>query len=487
VVATALVFAVPTRLPALSATNTGPLTATTFVDVSKNVLPSVVSIEVERDLGGIHRGLRGQSPQDLEDFLRRFFGESPEGMPQMPDSEEEDFTYTAAGSGFFFYVDGSTGYVMTNNHVVDGAKDGDISIILDTTYNDEEISGDKVSILGRDTLGDLAVLKVDLGDTKVNPIEWANSESIEIGEWVLALGNPLELRNSVTQGIVSAKHRRINKSGIEDLLQTTASVNPGNSGGPLVNLDGKVIGINNAIATRTGMWQGVSFAIPSSYAEKIADQIIETGKITWGYLGIQMANMDEKMAQYFDLNTDQGVIVQGVNAGTAADKAGLKPYDIITKVNDQPVKDSGDMLRLIATKPVGAEVKLTILRKPDSDSKTEEMTLTAVLGERPSEEEISSLMGGPMLERNLSDNYGMTFEPTSPDNEGLKIKSVDQGSLAAKAGLRAGDVILQVNRVDVKTPDEFADALKKKPEGKDHLILFMRGGMNNFTTMAPAK
>lgn len=490
-IGTALVLATPSSLPALSADHDGTITARTFSNLSKQVLPSVVSIEVERTIADSHPRLRGRNQEELEDFLRKFFGQVPEGMvpPNMqPPGEEEDLTYKSAGSGFFFFVDGSTGYVMTNNHVIDDAKDGDIAIILDTTYNDLEIKGDKVQIVGRDTLGDLAVLKVDLGETQVKAIEWGDSEEIEIGEWVLALGNPLELRNSVTQGIVSAKHRRINKTGIEDLLQTTASINPGNSGGPLVNLDGEVIGINNAIATRTGMWAGVAFAIPSSYARTIADQIQKTGKIAWGYLGIQMADLTEEMAKYFDLDTDQGVIVQNVNAGTAAEKAGLKPYDIIVKIDGKSVKDSGDMLRMIATKSVGSEVNLTILRKPEDGGKSEETTLTAVLGERPTEEELSSIMGGPALQRNLSNNYGLTFDAQTPDSEGLTIKSVDPGSLAAKAGLRAGDTIVQVNREDVKTPDDFAAALKKRPEGKeDHLIMYSRGGMNGFTTMQAAK
>ncbi len=492
----------PRTVAALSTTHEGPLTATTFIDVSRKVLPSVVSIEIQREVRSPHIELRrpggGQMPQDqqdLEEFFRRFFEDpnAPWGGPSpgQGEQEEETFEFRSAGSGFFFKVDGSTGYLMTNNHVVAGAEAGDISLILDPSLDSAEISGDKIEILARDALGDLAVLKVDLDGQAVRAVEWGDSDAVETGEWVLALGNPLELQNSVTQGILSAKHREIQKSAIEDLLQTTAAINPGNSGGPLVNLDGRVVGINNAIATRTGLWQGVGFAIPSNYARKIADQVLETGKISWGYLGIEMAEIDEGMAKYFGLADQEGVLVQNVHSGTAAEKAGLKRYDIIEKVDGKEIANRREMLQAIATKPVGAEVDLEILRQPEEGGEIKKMTLTATLGERPSEEELAGILGRPgeaFAPEGSPAGYGLQFDTdASKDMQGLVVEAVKPDSLAAAAGLRPGDVIVQVNRMDVNSLSELKAALDKRPDEKDHLIMYMRNGMNFFTTMAAAK
>lgn len=496
-----ILSAVPQRSPALSADSDMPLTPGVFVNIAKKVLPSVVSIEVSRDMGRMQSRMPGnriqpRTPQEFEDFLRRFFdmpGPLPDqpGPPQPePEEDPETYKYKSAGSGFIIHVDGSTAYIMTNAHVIQGANNGDISVILDVSLKEAKIQGDRVEVVDRDNLGDLAVLKVDLGEIEVRAAEWGDSDRLEVGEWVLALGNPLELRNSVTQGIISAKHREIYKSAIEDLLQTTAAINPGNSGGPLVNLDGKVVGVNNAIATRTGLWQGVGFAIPSNYARQIAEQIITQGRVSRGYLGIEMAELDEKVAGYFGLEKTQGIIVRNVHPDSSAEKAGVKPYDIITAVDGKEIRNPADMLRVIATKEVGSKAELTVWRESTEEGKKAvQLTLTALLGERPSDEELASMQRSPQSRQDAAAKLGLLLEPTAPgdDPAGLQVKGVERGSAAAKAGLREGDVILQLNRQEVKTLEEFVAALGKRSKGRDHLVLYSRNGMNNFTTLEAGK
>jgi len=326
---------------------------------------------------------------------------------------------------------------------------------------------------------------------------------------VLALGNPLDLRQSVTQGIISAKHREINKSAIEDLIQTTASINPGNSGGPLVNLDGHVVGVNNAIATRTGGWQGVGFAIPSNYASKIAEQIVKSGKIRRGYLGIEMSALEEPVAKYFEIDKPNGIIISRVHENTGADKANTKPYDVIVEVDGQPIKDAADMLRSIATKEVGSKVALTVVRSENLKKvEPKKITLTAVLGERPSDDELDALRTGKPLPSGEAKKFGLSFDQkkrsekesksasvpgmeTGDEQEGiqgLRLTGVARGSNADKAGMREGDVIMEVNRIPVKNTAEFNAALEKKPSNREeHLIKFMRQGPGGwaalFTTM----
>ncbi len=491
---------------AMSADSSGAITPRTFVDLAKKTLPSVVSIEVERKQELRRPAMRWQGPQgqmDPNEFFRRFFEQGPGQQWQFgpgPD-ENEEFAIRSAGTGFFIAVKGSTGYVMTNEHVVKNAKEGEISVTLGEMFNDKVISGDQVKVLERDSLGDLAVLSVELGEVQPPALEWGDSAALEVGEWVLALGNPLELRNSVSEGIVSAKHREINRFAIEDLLQTTASINPGNSGGPLVNLDGKVVGVNNAIATRTGMWQGVGFAIPAEYARRVADQVINGGRIRYGYLGIEMTDLKPEVQKYLGLENSDGVLITRVQEGSAAENAGIKVYDVITGVEGKPVKSGGDLLKEIATREVNSSVKLSLWRSMGGKKvEPKEKHLTATLGERPSEEDLQAMRSGMSQSQRSARKFGLFLAPREKDQanspqgsyglqtqedsgesatgeapEGMLLRGVAPGSAAARAGLQPGDIVIEVNCQPVKNLEQFNEALTRRPENRTgHLTLYLR-------------
>jgi serine protease Do len=466
-----------------------PLTQQTFIDVAKQLLPSVVSIKVQRQAettkmftikpGEGQKQFQGR-PEDLpEELKKRFDFEWP--FPffqfQMPEFQIEP---TVSGSGL---IVSSDGYIVTNVHVIDDAKDKGIEVVL----NDErKFSGDKVKVIGADKLTDIAVLKIDATDLQA--AKWGDSDNAQIGEWVLALGNPFELRGSVTQGIVSAKHRVIGKSAIEDLFQTTAIINPGNSGGPLVNLDGEVIGMNVAIASNVEAWQGIGFAIPSNTAKRVSNALIKEGKVSRGYLGIRMAQIDDRIAQYYDLKNREGVLVANVEAGSPAEKAGIKRYDIITGVNGKKIKDARDMLNEIATKPASSSVSLTFER--EVNGKLQEQTVEAVLAERPPENELTTKPQAEIQQEGYN-TLGLSLEEIAGTEkgkpEGIQVKEVRPGSPADNAGLRAGDKIVEINRQPVKSVREFNEALKKAPTGKPHLVTFERDGVLQITTISPEK
>ena len=472
-----------------------PLTSRTFIEVSKKVLPSVVSIRVKKTFGmeiqlkkkdekekGEQEEDKGQLPEgDLDELLKRFFQPFPFFKPDFP----EEFEYSAAGSGL---ITRSDGYIITNNHMVSQVKEGNIEVKLN---NGKVFTGEDVKVVGVDTLSDIAVIKINGKD--LPSAEWGDSDKVEIGEWVIALGNPLELNNSVTQGIVSAKGREIKHAPLEDLIQTTAIINPGNSGGPLVNLDGQVVGINVAIASNTGYWQGVGFTIPSNVVKNVSNSLIDEGKVKRGYIGILMDNLRADTAKFFEREPNTGIIVTNVNAGCPAEKAGIRPGDVIIEVEGQKIKDTQSMVKAIATKDVGKEVKIKVLRY--EKGKVSELNFTVNLAERPSEDEITKLqkkekeaIEAPKQEYS---SLGLKLEditdPMGKKGPGVVVKSIKAGSLAAESSLRSGDIIFEVNNIPVNSASDFDKALEKKPEGKGHFILFERNTIRSFTVINPEK
>jgi serine protease Do len=307
-----------------------------------------------------------------------------------------------------------------------------------------------------------------------------------VGDIVVAIGNPLDFNNSVSEGIVSAKHRVIRKAPLEDLIQTTAMINPGNSGGALANLDGEVIGINMAIATSTGLWSGLGFAIPAKTAKDVTDQIIEKGHVSRGYLGIEMDRLTNALARQFGYTGKVGVVVRDVHPGSAAEKAGIQRYDIIAKVNGAEIKDIYDMHRNIGARAPGETVELEIWRD-EGGTQAVRKVIKVELGERPTQKELAAKKRGlaaplPGTKASTSDTLlGLHVSPAD-DGRGVIVTDIDAGSKAAIGGLKKGDRILQVNKQDVKTEDDVRKALNSR-HSEGHLFFIEREGNSAMVTI----
>jgi len=428
-----------------------------FVEVSKVVTPTVVSITVTSKS-------KGQSDRFHEFF--RFFGPDfkfPEPEPQM-----------GAGSGVIVHPDG---YIITNNHVVDGADEDGIEVVL----NDKRRF--KAKVIGTDPSTDLAVIKIDGKDLPT--VSLGNSDELEVGEWVIAVGNPLGLQSTVTAGIISAIGRSgigvIRDSyGIENFIQTDAAINPGNSGGPLVNLDAEVIGINTAIATTNARYQGYGFAIPINLAKSVAEDLIKYGKIRRGYIGVQIQSIDATMAKALGLEKTQGVLVQGLVADGAAKDAGVKEGDVILSVDGKEVNAANELQSYIARKHPGDVVLLRIFR--DGKIIEKKVTLRARsdddiavrASERRSEEKDTEAEPTATVS---FDKLGMTVRSLTPEQKkqyevdnGVLVTDVKSLSEAANRNLGKNDVILEADRKVVNSTKELKDIIEKKKPGDSVLL-----------------
>ncbi|MCB2154092.1 PDZ domain-containing protein [bacterium] len=475
------------------------LTPRTFIDVSKQVLPAVVSIEVYvPPAPELYQ--QGQA-QSFEDMLREYMQDpnSPSAQDFWRNFRMEDFPSGGAGSGVIFAQKDGWAYLITNAHVLSANDRVEYTVRLDSSLGDDgpiEVSGENVEAVGNDPLTDVAVMKFHIPDGVHLPtVKFANSNDVEVGEWVLALGNPLELNNSVSQGIISAKHRVIEKAPIEDLLQTTAVINPGNSGGPLVNLDGHIVGINNAIATSTGRWAGVGFAIPSNQAQRIAEMLMDKGRVSRGYLGIEMNDLNKAVAEAYDLESDDGVLVAAVVPGTPAAEAGLEAGDLIIRIDGDRIADRREMLQVIASYDAGDDVSVEVLRFRGNERQEKKLKVT--LAERPSEDELATARGdlGGMFnhpqiiqEDSPVEKLGLEVEHFNEGGiEGMMINAVESDSNAARAGLRVGDILLQINGIDVTSEEQLVEGLENVRKGKNHVVLFRRAGSNQFITVDPVE
>jgi len=423
-----------------------------FVEVAKAVTPTVVSITVTT------KGK--ESSQDLKDFFH-FFG--PDFKFQEPTPQQ------ASGSGVVINPDG---YIMTNNHVVDEAEEKGVEVL----FNDTRRLPAKV--IGKDPLTDIAVIKVDAHDLPT--AAFGDSDSLEVGEWVLAIGNPLGLQSTVTAGIISAVGRSIgimsDNYRIENFIQTDAAINPGNSGGPLIDLSGEVIGINSAIATTNGRYQGYGFAIPINLAKTVASDIIRYGKVRRGYIGVEISQVDETTAKSVGLSKAKGVFVQQVVKGGAGQAAGVKEGDIILSVDSKEVNKPNELQTYVAGKHPGDEVKLKLYR----DGKTLEKTVVL----RSRADESVAVNNG---EKNKDDNEADTQSQTKSftfDNLGLTVSSltreqkkqydVQDGVVVTEVKpygeafnrkIEEGDVILEADRKEISSPKNLRAVLDgHKPE-----------------------
>jgi serine protease Do len=418
----------------------------TFIEVSKAVTPTVVSIEVSGEK-------QISIPDDHKDFFKDFpfFRDLPKSQPQR-----------GMGSGVIISNDG---YIITNNHVVEGSRSISVTLTDKRKFNAE--------LIGTDPLTDLAVVKIDARD--LTPAYLGNSDKIQVGQWVLAIGNPLGLNYTVTAGIISAMGRGglqlIQDSyGIEDFIQTDAAINPGNSGGALVDLNGSVIGINSAIASRTGYYQGYGFAIPINIAKTVAKDLIEFGRVKRGYIGVQIRAVDDAVAKSVGLDKTKGVIVESLVEDGAAKDAGIDLGDIIVSIDGREVFQPNDLQGYIASKHAGDKVQLKLWR----DGKYIDKSITL----RPRKEDKNIVAADKKredrkvdtsLETKTYKELGLTVKNlTSNDlknykvDNGILISGVDSYGIAFDAGLRSGLVITEVNKKKIDSVKEFNDLVDSK-------------------------
>jgi len=421
-------------------------TSRAFVAIAKEVSPSIVTIYSERSVAMNRPG--GRNPFGLPDELLERFFEMPDRMPQR-----------GMGSGV---IVGRDGRVLTNNHVVANADRVKVTLPDGRSFDAE--------VLGRDPKSDVAVVKIDAAGLPA--VKLGDSDALEVGEWVLAIGTPFELSQTVTAGIVSAKGRSsVGLADYEDFIQTDAAINPGNSGGALVNLRGEVVGINTAIASRSGGYQGVGFAIPINMASNVMDQLIRDGKVTRGFMGVTLQQVDAAIADNYGLDRPRGALVNSVSPGSPADKAGVEQGDLIVELNGKQVRDRDDLrLRIGETAP-GTTVDMTVIRNDDRK------TLRVKLAEMPGDDEVASREEPSGSESDLAleklgfevarltDRERVRLE-IDQDVEGLIVTRVDPGTPASDSRLNEGEVILEAGREPVATVSELREQLKEVPPGK---------------------
>jgi len=430
-------------------------TSKAFSSVAKNAIPAVVFIKVEKTLESgpvMTPGTPFQHNDPFgffgDEFFERFFRDR---FPRQP----RKYRQMGQGSGFIISADG---YILTNNHVV-----GDADVITVKLHDGREFDA---KIIGSDEKSDVAVIKIDGKNLSTMPL--GNSDKLEIGEWVIAIGNPFGLTESLTFGIVSAKGRStVGIADYEDFIQTDAAINPGNSGGPLINLDGEAIGINTAIFSQSGGNMGIGFAIPINMAKSIKDQLLKKGKVTRGQLGVIIGELTKDLADYFEIDSTKGVVVNDVLKGSPAEKAGLETGDIILKINDSDVESVGHLRNTIAMVSPGSKVKLLIYRNG------KEKTITVKIGE------LSDTIAQADVS-DLSKKLGLTVQSLTEDTgrfygrrlkEGVIVSRVDSGSPAERAGIRPGTIIVSVNQKKVGSVEEFNEALQESVETKKVLLL----------------
>ncbi|MBN1505685.1 MAG: DegQ family serine endoprotease [Sedimentisphaerales bacterium] len=443
-----------------------------FSAAAKTAMPAVVSIKVEKAVevnpmagSGSPFGFNDPFGQFDDDFLRRFFGGR---MPQRQSPQK--YVERGQGSGFIISEDG---YILTNNHVV-----GDVDKMTVELKDGRKFTDAK--LIGTDPDSEVALIKIEGDHFPVLPL--GDSDKIDVGDWVIAIGNPFGLNETVTVGVVSAVGRsNVHIAAYEDFIQTDAAINPGNSGGPLINLDGKVIGINTAIVSQSGGYMGIGFAIPVNMARTIADQLKSSGKVSRGYLGLYGQDVTPDVAELMGLKDAGGVVIAQVEEGGPADKAGLKSRDVILEMNGKSVQSYDTFRNEVAAMRPGSAVRLTGLR----DGKPLDLTVT--LGERPGattqaqkpSDEPERHLGLQVqdLTKDLADQLG--YEP----GEGVVVTAVQPGGPAAEEGIQRGDLILSVNNRNVNSAREFGRAINAARKAGKVLLLVKRGDLSQFVVI----
>ena len=444
--------------------------AKAFASVVKKAAPAVVHVRVEKTVQGRQGGPQSPNPFDFfnDPFFERFFG------PQFrhPQPRQRKFKQQAAGSGFIISSDG---YILTNNHVVQDADNITVRMADKQEF--------KARIIGTDPQSDVALIKIDGENLPVLPL--GDSDRLEVGEWVIAIGSPFELSQTVTVGVVSAKGRSgIGLNDYENFIQTDAAINPGNSGGPLLNIYGEAIGINTAIFSRSGGYMGIGFAIPINMAKAIEKQLQKSGKVTRGWLGVVIQDVNEDLAKSFELKSASGVLVSEVTEKSPAARAGLQQGDVIIALDGKKIKDVAELRNRIALTAPGSKVTLTIVR----DGR--EKSLQVTIGEQPSD--FGSIASrGPAGDTVLKD-MGLTLQNLDEmlaqqfgyeKGQGVLIADVAPESPADRAGLQPGQLIEEVNKVRVHNIKELKKALKRSRSSKQILLRIRAGEYSQYVVL----
>ncbi len=446
-----------------------------FTDLVEQVGPSVVNIRTSEKVKAAAAG--GVDEQMLE-FFRRFGIPVPPNMPRAPRADRnqpqpDEDQPRGVGSGFILTADG---FVMTNAHVVEGADE-----VIVTLTDKREF---KARIIGSDKRSDVAVVKIEA--TGLPAVKIGDINRLKVGEWVMAIGSPFGLENTVTAGIVSAKQR--DTGDYLPFIQTDVAINPGNSGGPLINMRGEVVGINSQIYSRSGGFQGISFAIPIDEAARVSDQLRSTGKVTRGRIGVQIEQVSKEVAESIGLGKPQGALVRGVESGAPAEKAGVEAGDIIIRFDGKQIEKSSDLPRIVGNVKPGTRAVVTVFRR--GASKDLSVVIAEVEAEKPvrktSAPEAKPPVAGPAQVLGLS-----VSELSDAQKKELKLKGgvkVDSAEgAAARAGLREGDVIVAVANSEVTTVREFDAALARVDKSKPVNVLFRRGEWAQYALIRPAR
>ncbi len=438
-----------------------------FRDVAKTAIPAVVSIKVKGKSKAVNSFFGNSDDDDdnknplNDEFWQRFFG-----MPRPGNAEQQPISGQASG-----FIISSDGYIVTNSHVVNDMTD--ISVTLN---NGKEFPA---KVIGSDSNSDIALIKIDAKDLPF--LKFGDSDDLEVGQWVVAIGNPMGLQASLTVGVVSAKGRNnLDLTRIEDYIQTDAAINRGNSGGPLLNLNSEVVGMNTAIVTTmaTGGYMGIGFAIPSNLLKAVLADLEHDGSFKRGFLGVTLQPVDDNLAQAFGLDKAEGALIAEVAKDSPAEKGGIKQGDIIIKYNQQPVTNIGALRNAVSMMKPGSKIVLSILR----NGKPIELTLD--IGLFPSSETVASAA-------NTENKLGLQVVNLTPElsaqlgytsDKGVLITGVNTSGPAAWAGIRKGSLILEVNKKKVTSVDEFNTALNQNEAGKPILLLIKQGDLTRFVS-----
>jgi serine protease Do len=436
--------------PAVVKSSDSPTVPANFSELAEKVRPGVVNIQVVKTVKNAGFGFP-----------------NPFRTPENPHRDPEQ---PGVGSGF---VISSDGYILTNNHVVDDANQIKIKLADGKEYD--------AKVVGRDPKTDLALLKAE-GVSGLQSLQLGDSDSLKVGNWVVAVGSPFGLEQTVTAGIVSAKGRVIGSGPYDNFIQTDASINPGNSGGPLLNTEGEVIGINTAIFSQSGGNVGIGFAIPVNMAKEIVPQLKDKGHVTRGWLGVGIQKITPELSKSFGLKDEKGALVAQVVKGGPADKAGIETGDVIVEFDGKNVDDSKDLPRMVASIPVGKTVAVKVLRVGtvvDREVKIGEMEQKAEVADASTRKPLGMTVQNITPE--IAKGLGLKSET------GVVVANVVSGSPAAKADIRSGDVIQQVNKKPVKDVEDFKQKIESAKDQETILLLIQRGENTLFAALTPAK
>jgi serine protease Do len=433
-----------------------------FADLAARLSPTVVNVKVVKveKVGNFPSFPQEGMPEGpFKDFFDRFFEQMP-NMPQNPQGPR----IKGAGSGVIISQDG---YVLTNNHVIDGAKDVTVTLADHQEY--------KARIVGRDAKTDLAVLKIEAKES-FKAANMGDSDNLKVGDWVVAIGNPFGLNNTVTSGIVSAKGRVIGAGPYDNFIQTDASINPGNSGGPLFNMNGEVVGINTAIVAQG---QGIGFAIPVNTVKPLIPQLETKGEVTRGYLGVNIQTITPALEKALKLQVQKGALVADLTANGPAAQAGIQRGDVIVAYNGKEIADSHELPVLVAATPIGQQATVTVLRNG------EKLQVPVKVGQLPEERADHAFLPEGAVQP-AREKWGLQLQDLNPQmagrlhlqsDKGVIVAAVKPGSRADEAGVQKGDVILEVNRQPISSVQDVMEKINGTQD-KDHLLLLMQRGPN---------